>query len=287
MNESVYRSPKWLRNFVDFELHTGEDIKGNVSKHEVREEKKRLLKLWEERWENMRSDTNQRLKFYEFCKSEFSIDVGYSDIDRIKKQWQGNFELWTRYDAWILKEKERKEESDRISKELDDLWDRILEDFRKYPYSDKYSTPTINGEVVSTYRFENGDIFKLFGNKISYGGYTYTISTQKRIKFVQLVNHINSSGRNRPGQNNGRKYTKTNWSSDSKYSSHPKWNVYKSIKDTITQREAQLAKMSKNDPERKALENELEAAKRRVSEMKSKYQFENLISFFDFNLEIK
>ncbi len=32
MNEGVYRSPKWLRKFIDYELHTGEDIKGKVSK---------------------------------------------------------------------------------------------------------------------------------------------------------------------------------------------------------------------------------------------------------------
>ena len=32
MNEAVYRSPKWLRNFVDYEINTGEDIKGQPSK---------------------------------------------------------------------------------------------------------------------------------------------------------------------------------------------------------------------------------------------------------------
>ncbi len=286
MNESVWRSPKWLRNFVDFELHTGEDIKGNISKAEVREEKKRLLKLWEKRWEDMRSDTHQRLKFYEFCKSEFSTDVSYSNLDKFKEKWEGNFDLWEKWDAWILKEKEKEETQKKVNKELDDIWNKILEDFNKNPYSDKYSTHRENGVIVSIYRFENGDIFKLWGNNISYGRYKYTIGSLNRIKFVRLVNHINSSGRNRP--DNGRAYTKKDWSkSDSKHSSHPKWNVYKSIKDTITQREAQLAKISKNDPERKALENELEAAKRRVAEMKSKYQFENLISFSDFDLRIK
>lgn len=25
MNESVFRSPKWLRNFIDFEVNTGVD----------------------------------------------------------------------------------------------------------------------------------------------------------------------------------------------------------------------------------------------------------------------
>jgi len=30
-NEGVTRSPKWLRNFIDFEINTGEDIKGEPS----------------------------------------------------------------------------------------------------------------------------------------------------------------------------------------------------------------------------------------------------------------
>lgn len=32
MNEAVIRSPKWLRNIADFEINTGEDIKGKPSK---------------------------------------------------------------------------------------------------------------------------------------------------------------------------------------------------------------------------------------------------------------
>jgi len=30
-NEAIYRSPKWLRNFVDYEINTGKDIKGEPS----------------------------------------------------------------------------------------------------------------------------------------------------------------------------------------------------------------------------------------------------------------
>jgi hypothetical protein len=31
VNEGIYRSPKWLRNFLDYEISTGEDIKGDPS----------------------------------------------------------------------------------------------------------------------------------------------------------------------------------------------------------------------------------------------------------------
>lgn len=35
LNEAKYRSPEWLRNFVDFEVNTGEDIKGEPSKRKA------------------------------------------------------------------------------------------------------------------------------------------------------------------------------------------------------------------------------------------------------------
>ena len=42
--------------------------------------------------------------------------------------------------------------------------------------------------------------------------------------------------------------------------------------------------MSKDDPERTALENELEAARRQVEKMKKKYKFEHLTGFEDFTI---
>lgn len=48
INEGVYRSPKWLRNIFDFEVSTGEDIKGKPSKRRLakqeKERKERLAK---------------------------------------------------------------------------------------------------------------------------------------------------------------------------------------------------------------------------------------------------
>ena len=36
LNEAIYRSPKFLRNFLDFEINTGSDIKGEPSKKELK-----------------------------------------------------------------------------------------------------------------------------------------------------------------------------------------------------------------------------------------------------------
>ena len=115
------------------------------------------------------------------------------------------------------------------------------------------------------------------------------------------MNEIINSGRTRPqksGYDRYNSYSKSG-SSSSGYSSgstgtgsgpkkdntagHPKGNLYNTLKQTIKQREEQLSKMSKQDPSRAALENELETAKRKVAEMKAKYKFENLKSYEDFN----
>ena len=35
LNEGKFRSPKWLRNYVDFEVNTGDDISGEPSKRKT------------------------------------------------------------------------------------------------------------------------------------------------------------------------------------------------------------------------------------------------------------
>lgn len=50
MNESIYRSPKWLRNFLDFEISTGKDIKGEPSKKQVEKEQKEKDLKEKQRW---------------------------------------------------------------------------------------------------------------------------------------------------------------------------------------------------------------------------------------------
>jgi len=63
MNEGVIRSPKWMRNFVDFEVNTGDDIKGEPSKKKQKKidaEKERLKKEKETRDEEEREARRER-----------------------------------------------------------------------------------------------------------------------------------------------------------------------------------------------------------------------------------
>lgn len=287
LNESTYRSPKFLRNFFDFEINTGDDIKGEPSKKQIKkierekekEKEKKLIEQWKEKWEKV----NKSL-FIEFYKKTFPAEeiVFRSDLDGIYKRWIGNYHLWTLYDKWI---KER-EEQIKIQNDLNILYDKIQNDFRHNPYNDKYTTPSENGKITFHYKFENGDTFILRNNELIYVSngtkYTYIITLISKNKFIDLANSIVNDVRQRPRPRAESNSYKSKPKEENKYSAHPKGDLYKRLKETVELRKSQLSKMPKNHPDRKVLENELEAAQRAFDNLKSKYKFENLSSFYEF-----
>jgi hypothetical protein len=273
INEAKYRSPKWLRNFVDYEINTGEDIKGEPSK-------RRAEKLEKERKAELKRQADEREK-------------------QRKRQEEARREQQAREDV-----RKQQEQQDQIERELNTLYRSIISDFTANPYGDKIVTPRINGEVACNYRFENGKIIKFYKKAndnrhcLEWGDTTYTLGSIWTSKFISLFNEMIDKGRTRPQKSGYDRYNSYGGSSSSSgYKSggtgsgpkkdntagHPKGNLYNTLKQTIKQREEQLSKMSKQDPSRVALENELATAKRKVAEMKTKYQFENLKSFEDFN----
>jgi hypothetical protein len=63
LNEAKFRSPKWLRNYVDFEVNTGDDISGEPSKRKADKlEKERQAKLKKEAEEREAKLKSERLK---------------------------------------------------------------------------------------------------------------------------------------------------------------------------------------------------------------------------------
>lgn len=275
INEAKYRSPKWLRNFIDYEINTGEDIKGEPSK-------RRAEKLEKERKAELKRQADEREK-------------------QRKRQEDARREQQAREDV-----RKKQEQQDQIERELNTLYRSIISDFSANPYEDKIVTPKVNGTTACNYTFENGKIIKLYKNTydnrycLEWGDSTYTLGSVWTSKFISLMNEIVEKGRTRPKKSGYDRYDSYGKSSGSSsgYSSggntssgpkrdntagHPKGNLYNTLKQTIKQREEQLSKMSKQDPSRTALENELATAKRKVAEMKTKYKFENLKSYEDFN----
>jgi len=74
MNEGILRSPKWMRNFADFEINTGEDIKGEPSekrKKEIEKEKrqKEEAKRQQEKERKEREEKEDKKEFRDFLIS--------------------------------------------------------------------------------------------------------------------------------------------------------------------------------------------------------------------------
>jgi hypothetical protein len=259
---------------------------------------------WNKKWD----DLDKKL-FKDFYKDTYPEDFRYKyrsmildyDLEDIRKRYCGNFKIFDEYDTWLKgkadreeskrkeeeERKRKKEESKRIEKDLIDLRDRIISDFRSAPYHDKVSTPTINGQICFVYIFEDGTKLTLEDNKLTYGNIIYTLGLIYRNMFVKLANSIFESelwkaNHKRPsGQR--KSHQKTNYSSDPK-SNHPKWNLYQNLKQTIHRREEQLKNMDKNHPDRPSLENEYRTAKTALDRMKKQYKFEHLINFYSFKI---
>ena len=271
INESVYRSPKWLRNFVDFEVNTGDDIKGEPSK-------KAILKAWDQRWEDV-----DRATFNYFYKENYDRNAYYltsTELEKIRKSLRGDMSVWDKFDKWLPghkqrekereararqwereerekreKERQRQREEQRrkeqkqkeIENELDDLFNLMISDFRKYPYNDKFSTPTVNGETAFYYTFEGGRMVKIEGNKIHWNSSVYTVGNLTRVRFIKLANEMIRSARTRTSSGGQRNYS-SGESQRSKqrksHTGHPKEPLYNTLKQTIKQREEQLSKMS-------------------------------------------
>ena len=233
MNEGVYRSPKWLRKFLDYEIHTGEDIKGKVSKREIRAREKaeadRIKREWNNRWDNM--DKGDFKKFY---KEEFPSEVKYqyndyiysSDLEKIRSKWQNNPEIWVRFDKWVEKKREEEAKQQRLKIELDELWNSIMRDFYSNPYSDKIETKTEKGSVRVFYTFENGKKLEMWENELTFGNIIYTLGLIYRNKFVTLINKMIGDMKSRPGYRKSSYSSSTNTNRNSNKSEEEISSIY-------------------------------------------------------------
>lgn len=297
LSEAVYRSPKWLQRFADFEFRTGEDIKGEPSEKQKRENS---LKDWDSRWRNCVEKEFKKF-FEEVYPREFKVDYnGWlfdSDLQKIKDRYRGDFSMWEKFDKWkkdsIDRQRKEKEEEDnqrRIESDLNDLFNRIVRDFQSSPWSDKFETPNVGGKTTFKYRFENGWTFEMNDNQIVYTDdkhrHGYTVGWIWRNKFVGLANEIISKVKRRPTSSSGGQsgyQKKSEPFRENPKTGNPQRDKYNTLNDKIKLREEQLRKMKPNDPS--ALENELNAYKRVRDKIKKEHKFENLKTFegfFDF-----
>jgi hypothetical protein len=270
MNEGVLRSPKWLRNFIDFEINTGDDIKGEPSKRAKRKED---LNRWDKKWKEVDKDD-----FKSFFKDVYQKSIYDFELSDIRKELRGNFDIWKKYDEWDSKRKAEQERRKLIEKEINDIYERLISDFTKNPWRDKITIKT--GPLIIEYKFDNGDELKLDGNKLGYLKWTYTISREFVNLFLTLLNKLIEMSRSRYNSNDGyHKYNTDRNKKTNKSTGHPKEGLYNTLKQTIIQRKEQLRKLPPNHPDRKSLENELANAESKLKDMKDRYKFENIKNY--------
>ena len=278
LNEAKFRSPKWLRNYVDFEVNTGDDIKGEPSK-------RKAAKLEKERQDKLKAE-------------------------RLKKQAEEEKERARQamYDEW-KKQAKKQNEQQQIEREINTLYQSIISDFSSNRYLDKIETPQRNGKTACYYTFENRKVIRMYKNAtdnrfcLEWESTIYTLGTVWTGKFIDLFNEMIKKGGSRPkksgydrydsygkGSSSGSSGYKQSSSSGQrkadntppKWRDHPKGGMYQTLKDTVKLREEQLKKATGSDKE--ALQNELTAAKRMLDNLNKKYNFEsNIQNFIQFN----
>jgi hypothetical protein len=81
MNESVLRSPKWLRNIVDFEINTSDDIKGEQKLDSKRKQEEEASRIRTEEQKKI-NDKRKEKKFDELFRNvEAYIVRSYKNCD--------------------------------------------------------------------------------------------------------------------------------------------------------------------------------------------------------------
>lgn len=274
INETIFRSPKWLRDILDFEINTGRDIKGTPSKKEEALRKKEV-------WNNKFDELLKKQIFIDFLKDFLNtVYLTERDTAHIKTTNSGDDTFFDKFEEFL-----------RINKIRDEI-----ESIYRLMYNDYITSGSIIYKKIEVYRLNNKTALRYFfknddtiefidldNRKFSYKGATYTTSSSLWSKFVQILNSAMSSdkGKAHRGSSENSRQKKSSQKTSQK-STDPKRARYDTIMDTIKLRKAQLLKMSKTDSNREALINELESAQRMADKLKREYQFENIKSFNDF-----
>lgn len=245
---------------------------------------KKISKAWEENWNNFsKKDIFNEFRIYRF---------GYgSSLSDIKRRYKNNMDFWVQYNIYVQKQKNIKEEEVKVKKitqELNDMLSNISKDFNNsHRNGNKVSTRRegYDSHIEVTYRFDNGDIVVMEGRTLVYTNYThkikYTLGHHMRSTFVDLFNSIilkinDDSKYNRNGNNYNYDYygdMDTKFNNPVSKDDHPKRSLYNTLKNTVDQRERQLKDGKYNMENKESLVNELDNAKRKLKDIKDKYNF--------------
>ena len=159
-NESVFRSPKWLQDYLDFEIRTGQDIKGGKSKRQIQREQEEAeansRRKWNVAWDRMMDDLNMKHQFKVFMVSEYPKYAGRdylstAEMESFKTRYRGDHTVWSNFEKFLKK----KEESDKYTLFVNEIIEEMESDWRNNGdnYSDRMSDNTSGSGRSFTYTF--------------------------------------------------------------------------------------------------------------------------------------
>ena len=205
-------------------------------------------------------------KYTDFGTKE-RFDDGYYDENTERNRYQSDYESW-----------KRKQYKTETNSKVDKIFDLLVKDFSNNPYHDKLESLGSSYIISFQYKFENGFRFTLNDKKIKIYDRngenisSYRLSDIYHLKFLKLILEMKEKAQHRFKDDFNSKhndYKREQPKEEPKVKSTGNIRLDK-INEKITLREEQLRKMKKNDPERPALENELNTYKNIAEKMKSK-----------------
>jgi hypothetical protein len=288
MNEGVVRSPKWLRNFVDFEINTGEDIKGEPSEKRKREiEHERKVK-----------DAERRIKEEERRRVEAEREA-----ERKKKEQEETNAIVDEFIKGAIEFITNNYKKCSVSVSAHNNEITISRDGITYDGKD------LKFEIT----LENTYVLPKFRSSFNYNGYIYRSNfsglnyTDFKVFILRVIYPYYSAGgykktsydsyeeasKKARDEENKRKTSSSNksqnYSNDSEEVKKRR-RLYNLLKETLEGYQRSMDRIKewekknpgKTHTDRATTEKEIEAVEKKIRDIKDKYKFESLNHLISF-----
>ena len=309
VNEGVYRSPKWMRNFADFEINTDDDIKGQPSKRRQKQIDKEEKRKEEKRKEDQRRGRERIKKDEERIKQERKRKHN-EKFNVLLEQVMGYiYSNYKNCEMEVPKEQYFKISKDNLSYRGDELTFEVT--LNNIPSKPEFKVNIILGKEIYNYTISGlfygelkmfiiGEVYPHF--KSNYSKY----SKKKSDKYKSYQDGGEPEEEDWPEDETYEEYKKkSNYKKKStgnyRKKSPPKnekdpdknrLRRYNLLKTTLEGYKRQMDEIrrweksnKKHHSDRITVENEIYAVERRIEEMKKEYSFEKLNhDFIELNL---
>jgi hypothetical protein len=233
---------------------------------------KEVVAVWARNWKKHKNTTDfLRYRIQRFGHS-------YS-LYEVKKKFKNDMTLWRSYSRYLKETRESSDEKrERIEHNLNAIKQDLRSDFHRNPHGSKITTTRgVNGKNTVNYTFDNGNFLSMENGELTITTrtqkITYTLGLYMRRGFIDIFNRMISKLNSNDYNRDEDEYGYSTPPPPKKEHDHPKRGLYNTIKDTVERREQQLNKSDYSKGERESLMNDLENSKRKLKDIKDKYNF--------------